>query len=180
MALLPEEFSADTGAANFQYYEPKCGHGSSLSRPMHGLVAARLGYSEMALRYFQDSAATDLADAHVAIAGGIHIAALGGVWQMAVFGFAGVSLRDDGIAIDPKLPTIWSSLKFRLQWRGRSLKVWIGQAERLEITLESGEPMMLAVKGEQHELRLETPLHLFFGRSVEENAHPISDAMLVA
>jgi trehalose/maltose hydrolase-like predicted phosphorylase len=180
MALLPEEFSADTGAANFQYYEPKCGHGSSLSRPMHGLVAARLGYSEMALRYFQDSAATDLADAHVAIAGGIHIAALGGVWQMAVFGFAGVSLRDDGIAIDPKLPTIWSSLKFRLQWRGRSLKVWIGQAERLEITLESGEPMMLAVKGEQHELRLEIPLHLFFGRSVEENAHPISDAILVA
>jgi trehalose/maltose hydrolase-like predicted phosphorylase len=148
---------------------------------MHGLVAARLGYSEMALRYFQDSAAIDLADAHVAIAGGIHIAALGGVWQMAVFGFAGVALRNDGIAIDPKLPKSWSSLKFGLQWRDRSLKIKIGQADqRLEITLESGEPMMLAVKGEQHELRFETPLHLFFGRSVEENAHPISDAILVA
>jgi trehalose/maltose hydrolase-like predicted phosphorylase len=52
LALLPEEFAGETGAANFHYYEPRCGHGSSLSRAMHGLVAARLGYSEMALGYF--------------------------------------------------------------------------------------------------------------------------------
>jgi hypothetical protein len=75
------------------YYEPRCGHGSSLSRAMHGFVAARLGYSEMALRYFRQTAAIDLADTHVAIDGGVHIAALGGVWLTAVFGFAGLSLR---------------------------------------------------------------------------------------
>ena len=40
------------GRDNFHYYEPRCGHGSSLSPAMHGLVAARLGQSEMALRYF--------------------------------------------------------------------------------------------------------------------------------
>ncbi len=43
LALLPEEFAGDTGARNFRYYEPRCSHGSSLSRAMHGLVAARLG-----------------------------------------------------------------------------------------------------------------------------------------
>ena len=86
------------GTANFHYYEPRCGHGSSLSRAMHGLVAARLGYSEMALRYFRQTAAIDLADTHVAIDGGVHIAALGGVWLTAVFGFAGLSLRSDGVA----------------------------------------------------------------------------------
>ena len=43
LALLPEEFGGDTGAANFHYYEPRCSHGSSLSPAMHGLVAARLG-----------------------------------------------------------------------------------------------------------------------------------------
>ena len=34
LGLLPEEFVGDTGTANFQYYEPRCSHGSSLS-PRH-------------------------------------------------------------------------------------------------------------------------------------------------
>ena len=40
LGLLPEEFPGAAGAANFDYYEPRCGHGSSLSPAMHGLVAA--------------------------------------------------------------------------------------------------------------------------------------------
>ena len=154
LGLLPDEFLGETGIANFQYYEPRCGHGSSLSRAMHGLVAARLGYSEMALSYFRQTAAIDLADTHVAIDGGIHIAALGGVWLMAVFGFAGLSLRNDGVAIDPQLPAGWSSLGFGLQWRCRRLKMRIDQAKQcLEATLEKGEPMTLVVSGTSHELR---------------------------
>jgi transposase len=46
LRLLPEEFVGDAGTTNFRYYEPRCGHGSSLSRAVHGFVAARLGYSE--------------------------------------------------------------------------------------------------------------------------------------
>ncbi|MBX9460637.1 MAG: hypothetical protein KL785_05610 [Brevundimonas sp.] len=101
LALLPEEFAGETGATNFRYYEPRCGHGSSLSTAMHGLVAARLGDVEMALDYFHRTAAIDLADTKVAIGGGIHIAAQGGLWLMTVFGFAGLSLRSDGIGLAP-------------------------------------------------------------------------------
>jgi trehalose/maltose hydrolase-like predicted phosphorylase len=104
LGLLPAEFVGETGAANFRYYEPRCSHGSSLSSAMHAFVAARLGYSETAMRYFRQTAAIDLADTHVAIDGGIHIAALGGVWLTAVFGFAGLSLLDVGVAIAPQLP----------------------------------------------------------------------------
>ena len=154
LALLPEEFPGETAAANFRYYEPRCGHGSSLSAAMHGLAAARLGYSEMALRYFQQAAAIDLADTHVTIAGGLHIAALGGIWQLAVFGFAGLSLHGDGIALDPKLPSSWRSLGFGVQWRGRQLRLRIDQTRQiLEATLEAGEPMILVVDGMRHELR---------------------------
>ena len=162
LGLLPEEFVGETGAANFHYYEPRCGHGSSLSRAMHGLVAARLGYSEMALRYFRQTAAIDLADTHVAIDGGVHIAALGGIWLTAVFGFAGLSLHSDGIALDPKLPTNWRSLGFGLQWRSRRLKIKIVPGQQLvEATLEAGEPMRLVVSGEPHELRRDRTLRVF-------------------
>ncbi len=154
LGLLPEEFVGETAALNFRYYEPRCGHGSSLSPGMHGLAAARLGYSAMALHFFQQGAAIDLADTHVAIAGGLHIAALGGIWLTAVFGFAGLSLQSDGIAFDPKLPAGWRHLGFRVQWRNRRLKIRIEQAKRLlKATLEAGEPMTLVVSGERHELR---------------------------
>jgi trehalose/maltose hydrolase-like predicted phosphorylase len=154
LGLLPEEFPHGAAAENFHYYEPRCSHGSSLSRAMHGLVAARLGDCRMALGYFQQTAEIDLGDTHVAIDGGVHIAALGGIWMIAVFGFAGVSLRQDGIAIDPHLPAQWRSLAFSIQWRGRRLKIRIGQGALLiEATLNTGDPMTVVVRGEPHELR---------------------------
>ena len=161
LGLLPEEFVGETGAKNFDYYEPRCGHGSSLSRAMHGMVAARLGRSEMALRYFQQTAAIDLADTHVAIDGGIHIAALGGIWMTAVLGFAGLSLHSKGIALDPQLPPNWRSLGFGVQWRGRHLRIKIVQGEQLvEATLEAGEPMTLLVSGQPHDLRRDRTLQV--------------------
>ena len=107
----------------------------------------------MALRYLQQAAAVDLADTHVTIAGGLHIAALGGIWQLAVFGFAGLSLRSDGIALDPKLPSGWQSVGFGVQWRGRRLQLRIDQTKQLvEAALQAGEPMILEVGSIRHEL----------------------------
>jgi trehalose/maltose hydrolase-like predicted phosphorylase len=154
VGLLPEEFPGDSGRANFRYYEPRCSHGSSLSGAMHGLVAARLGESDLALRYFQHAVAIDLADNHTAIAGGLHMAALGGTWLIAVFGFAGLSLRSDGIAFNPKLPTSWRTLKFAIEWRGRRLRIGIDGVEKiLHATLEAGDPTAVFVNDRRQELR---------------------------
>ena len=154
LGLLPEEFPGDSGRANFRYYEPRCGHGSSLSGAMHGMVAARLGDSELALRYFQQAAAIDLADNHTTIAGGLHMAALGGTWLTAVFGFAGLSLQNDGIAFNPRLPAVWRTLKFGIHWRGRRLRIFIdGAAQLFHATLEAGDAMAVHVKGRCEEVR---------------------------
>jgi trehalose/maltose hydrolase-like predicted phosphorylase len=161
LALLPEEFAGAAGKKNFDFYEPRCGHGSSLSTALHGLVAARLGDVEMALDYFHRTAAIDLADTKVAIGGGIHIAAQGGLWMMSVFGFAGLSLRSDGLAVAPHLPASWSSLSFSVQWRGRRLSVRVDQVnQQLEASLEVGEPMILTVGGRPYPLASEAPLIL--------------------
>ena len=154
LGLLPEEFPGDSGRANFRYYEPRCGHGSSLSGAMHGLVAARLGDADLALRYFQQAAAIDLADNQTTIAGGLHMAALGGTWLTAISGFAGLSFRNDGIAFSPKLPASWRTLKFGIQWRGRRLRICIDGAEQLfHATLEAGDPTALFVNDRRQEVR---------------------------
>jgi len=153
LALLPEEFSGDAAAKNFRYYEPRCGHGSSLSPAMHGIAAARLGDSEMALHYFRAGASIDLKDTHAAIDSGVHIGVLGGNWMLAVFGFGGLSLGRDRISLDPKLPACWHRLAFTFEWQRRSLRIKIDRdKQHLEAILENGEPMALSVRGEFLEL----------------------------
>lgn len=146
MALLPEVFAAGADASNFAFYESRCSHGSSLSTAMHGLVAARLGQAEKALDYFHRTAAIDLCDDKAAIGGGIHIAAQGGLWMMAVSGFAGVSFRPDGISLKPQLPRCWSSMRFPLQWHGRWLRIAIDAVDQsVSVHLERGEPMAVHI-----------------------------------
>lgn len=123
--LLWDRFPPRVREANFRYYEPRCGHGSSLSPAIHALVAARLGDVALAEQYFQQAAAIDLANGAGNTASGVHLATQGGLWQAAVFGFAGLSLRAHGPAFTPHLPQHWQRLRFQLQWRGQRLLVRI-------------------------------------------------------
>jgi trehalose/maltose hydrolase-like predicted phosphorylase len=159
LALLPQAFDGDSGAANFGYYAPRCGQGSSLSPVLHGVVAARLGDGETALGYFRKTSAIDLADTQAADAGGVHIAALSGLWLMTVFGFAGLTFHEGGIGLNPQLPPGWDRLAFPFQWRGRRLRVSINAIEkRLDVTLEAGEPMTVVVGRASLELEADQPL----------------------
>ena len=165
LALLPEEFPGAMGLKNFRYYEARCGHGSSLSLSMHGVVAARMGETEKALRYLRQSVAIDLSDSYVGIGGGVHIAALGGNWMVAVLGFAGLQSRHDGIALDPKLPSKWRSMAFNLQWRGRTVNIRVdNELQFLEAELKDGEPMTLHLSGDAHALHGGETLRLPFMR----------------
>ena len=153
LVLLSADLDRKTLEANFHYYEPRCSHDSSLSLVMHGLVAARLGNVDMALRHFRSTAEIDNGASRDSGTGGIHIAAQGGLWQVAMFGFAGMSLLDRGLSFDPHLPAGWRSLGFRVQWRGRQIKVRIEEdGGALYAILERGEALTLLVRGEPREL----------------------------
>ena len=55
---------------------------------------------------------------------GIHAANAGGVWQVIVFGFAGVKTDDRGeLIIAPNMPEGWKSLKFKLWHNGKRLSI---------------------------------------------------------
>lgn len=121
--LLGDRIPRDVREANFRFYEPRTAHTSSLSPPIHAIVAARLGMMPTALRYFRQTAAIDLALGSGNAAGGVHGAALGGLLQAAVFGFAGVRVEDDRLAVDPMLPEGWARLRFPVRFRGRRFVV---------------------------------------------------------
>lgn len=151
--LLSARIPSGMAQTCFRYYEPRTEHGSSLSPAMHALVAARLGDTDMALRYFRQTREIDLANNMGNAASGVHIAALGGLWQAAVFGFAGLNLNERGVAFMPHCPAGWRAIRFPLLWRGQRIEVRIEPA-LAEIRLADGMPLQVVVGGST-EIRLE-------------------------
>lgn len=121
--LLGDRYPRAIHEANFRFYEPRTSHDSSLSPSFHALAAARLGETDMARRYFTKAANIDLDFTRgVTAAGGVHIAALGGMWQALVFGFGGMSVEANGLRFDPHVPEEWGEISFSVQWRGSTLR----------------------------------------------------------
>jgi kojibiose phosphorylase len=139
--LLEDELDEETIRRSFEYYDRRTAHGSSLSPAIHGLVAARLGLADAALEYFSMAAHIDLTAGNAA--GGIHVAALGALWQQVIMGFAGVRITIEGIYLYPRLPEGWEQLDFSLTWRGMRLGVEVAGRQRIIVTV-SGEGVCAA------------------------------------
>lgn len=126
--VFKNEYSKDIKKANWEFYEPYTEHGSSLSACAYAIVAADIGYTDWAYKYFMKTAEVDLSGNSrqylgSLYIGGTHPAANGGSWNTAVFGFGGVSYRDDSLDISPNLPKQWKSISFKLIWHGILLHI---------------------------------------------------------
>lgn len=154
MAMLWPRFTARQHEANFRYYESRCGHGSSLSPGVHALVAARIGDQALADKYFRETASIDLADATGNVSGGVHMAALGSLWQATIFGFAGMSLSAEGLSFEPHMPERWSVLSFAVRYGGCTIRIDIARApSTLRARVEDGTgPVAVDVNGVVHSL----------------------------
>jgi kojibiose phosphorylase len=145
--LLWDSLAPGVREANFRFYEPRTTHDSSLSPSIHALVTARLGHITLAERYLRQAARIDLDFSRKGWAGatgGVHIAALGGIWQALVFGFLGMRPQAEGVRFDAHLPPHWERLCAPVEWRGRRLRITATQAG-IEVTVEHGAPLALAI-----------------------------------
>jgi len=148
LQLLWERFSPQAREANFRFYEARTGHGSSLSPVTHAVVAAKLGDVSLAERYYKQAAAIDFDDTMGNAALGIHIGSQGGLWQVAVLGFAGMTLQPDGLRFDPHVPKSWGTLRFPVMWRGSRVRVAMhGESGTFSATLETGAPVTVSLDG---------------------------------
>jgi kojibiose phosphorylase len=154
LLVLHDIFPVDVMRANYDYYEPRTEHGSSLSPSVHAVAASKVGYAEQAYDYFLNAATIDLYNTSTKVMsggtflGGIHTAACGAVWQMIVEGFAGLTVDEAGIGLAPALPAQWSGLAFKLVVRGNLLSVRLtGERATIESAIENAEPVTVRVGG---------------------------------
>ena len=104
MGRTPDtDYGEEVLRKNWDYYAPRTDitYGSSLGPAVQGLVAASLGKTVEAYKYFRLAALVDLENTRGNAAEGIHGASCGSIWQAVIFGVAGVKFTQDGPVTKP-------------------------------------------------------------------------------
>ncbi|MFC9712104.1 glycoside hydrolase family 65 protein [Paenibacillus sp. NPDC056933] len=145
--LLENKFEPAIKRANYDYYEEKTLHDSSLSLSTHSILASDFGNRPLAYDLFRRASEIDLGPHMHSSDAGIHSASLGGIWECVVMGFAGVRMLDGQLHLDPKLPESWSRLKFPLYWHNQLLHITI-TPEGILIESDAEEEITLLLSGQ--------------------------------
>lgn len=135
MLLFPNEFTRKQLIKTYEYYEPITTHDSSLSAAVHGILAAWTGKMAEAEKFLKKVMDIDMSPDKKGAAEGVHIANCGGLWQMVVYGFAGLksALWSSEIVLKPNLPENWNRLEFSIIWHGKSYRIIITK-DKYEVT----------------------------------------------
>ncbi len=145
--LQGNDFTQAEKLADFEYYDPLTTGDSTLSGVVQSIVAAEVGYHELAREYFVSSLFVDLANLHANAPEGLHVASSGGTWSALVFGFGGMRDYDGRLTFDPRLPVDWEALSFRVTWQGSRLRATVTR-DALELEAETGDGAQVGVRGE--------------------------------
>ncbi|HOJ73226.1 MAG TPA: glycosyl hydrolase family 65 protein [Phycisphaerae bacterium] len=154
MMLFPHRFTQEEIRRAWDYYLPYTTHDSSLSAGVHAIVAARLGLHHEAWAFWEKAKGIDLDVEHGGAAEGIHIANAAAVWQILVFGFAGMltAMQSDTLTLSPRLPQAWTRLAFPLVWKGCRLELELTRTT-CRLTNRGSVPLGACVSGKTATIR---------------------------
>ena len=157
--LQGDEFTAEQKLRDFEYYDALTTGDSTLSGVVQSIIAAEVGHHQLSQQYFLSSLYVDLADLHHNTADGVHVASTGGIWSALVNGYGGMRDWLGSFTFDPRLPADWEQLTFRLTIHGSRVRVDLA-AEEIVFTLETGDPVTVAVRGESLEVPRDHPVRV--------------------
>lgn len=149
--LLEQKFDLEVRMANFNYYEPRTTHDSSLSPSTHAVVASDLDYRELAYRLYQKAANIDLGPNMKTSDKGIHAASLGGIWQIIVCGFGGLRMVDGKLRIHPRLPREIRSISYPITWNGNPLRIEVNE-DVVHIQNKGSDTITVEVFGAEYQI----------------------------
>ncbi|MBO7357941.1 MAG: glycoside hydrolase family 65 protein [Lachnospiraceae bacterium] len=138
LSLFKDEYSQEVLNKNYDYYEKRTEHGSSLSACMYSLLACYCDRPNEAYPFFMKSASADIKGggkqwAGLVYIGGSHPASEGGAYMNVLHGFAGINVKDDKLVASPKLPDSIKKLEFKVLFRGKRYLVTV-EKEKAEFT----------------------------------------------
>lgn len=151
MLLYSGDFSYEQKLANYEFYEPRCIHESSLSPSVHSILASELGKEKEALDFFGFASRLDLDDYNRNSCEGLHTTSIAAAWLNIVYGFGGVRSDGEKLILNPTIPSIWKSYSFKLNYKGCNIGVKVTQ-DTARITVVGGTLTAL-VRGREETFR---------------------------
>ncbi|GAA0970150.1 glycoside hydrolase family 65 protein [Actinocorallia libanotica] len=152
MHLCSQAFTAEEKERNFSYYEAMTVRDSSLSAQTQAVIAAEVGYLDLAHAYLTETSLMDLRDLERNTGDGLHLASLAGAWNALVSGFGGLRRRGGRPSFAPRIPETLGRLEFRLRYRGSLIKVTV-HSEEAAYELVEGPELTIFHHGEEHRLQ---------------------------
>jgi len=137
MYVRGDAFTPEEKGRNFAYYEARTVRDSSLSACIQAVMAAEVGFTELAHDYLGEAALMDLHDLHQNARDGVHVASLAGSWIALVAGLGGMRDFNGQLSFAPRLPSRINGLEFSLLWRGLRLRVDV-TADQVTYSLRNG------------------------------------------
>ncbi|WP_133120395.1 glycoside hydrolase family 65 protein [Companilactobacillus nuruki] len=129
--LFGDRFDEKIKRINWNYYEPKTTHDSSLSLSTHAMMASDLRLNKEAYEFYEKACEIDLGT-HIGKASqGLHLAACGGIWNATVKGFGGLKVVNNKLSLDPNLPANWQQLQYQIHWHNSLVKVSIDHSKMI-------------------------------------------------
>ncbi|MFC8920966.1 glycoside hydrolase family 65 protein [Cellulosimicrobium sp. NPDC057127] len=152
-----DAFSPEQKLRDFDYYEPLTVRDSSLSAPAQAVVAAEVGYVDLAYDYARECALLDLCDLRASTDGGLHVASLAGAWTALVAGLGGLRHADDGLLhLAPRLPSRLRRLAFAVRQGDARITVDV-RGQTVTYRLTAGDEARLTHHGEKLRLTAASP-----------------------
>lgn len=118
-----KDFTMEQKKANFEYYEKRCSHESSLSPAVHSIMAAEIGDLSTAEKYMAYGSRLDIDDYNRNTHQGLHVTSMSAAWMNIVYGFGGMRSDGDILTFAPKVPEKWMGFEFVIVVHGAILKV---------------------------------------------------------
>ncbi|MDF1575537.1 MAG: family 65 glycosyl hydrolase domain-containing protein [Bacteroidales bacterium] len=146
--VFEDEYDRETMERNYDFYEPRTVHESSLSPCVHSILAARIGRPGKAYEMYLRTSRLDLDDYNHEVDEGLHITSMGGTWMSVIYGFGGMKVREGLLSFEPRLPANWEALSFKILYRGRTLVVRINK-KQVSIENLEGEEVELFLEGKK-------------------------------
>jgi len=142
--LFEDRYDTETIKRNFEFYESRTVHESSLSPCVHSILAAKIGKTDQAYNLYLRTARLDLDDYNKEVHEGLHITSMAGTWLSIVEGFGGMRIQNDMLIFNPSIPKGWKSFSFKIWFRENLLKVNVAHDEII-ITNEQGPSLDVKV-----------------------------------
>ena len=154
MYFYSQDYTLKEKRANYEFYEARTIHESSLSPSLHAILAAELGKMDEAYKFFAYGARLDLDDYNRNTEQGLHVTSAAGVWASMIFGFGGMRTDGDVLIFNPTIPEQWKSYHFRVYYQGAKIQVIVDQ-ENIHFQVINGPSVTISIYETNHTLSTE-------------------------